>query len=105
MNEIMSTPVLTAFAITVGAALATLLGWLTVVRARNTNPRLLAFGLSFAGGAMVYVSLVEIFVKSQIAFGTRSARNWGTALRHQPFLVGLPYLFYSINSSPILTEH
>ncbi|ENZ95824.1 zinc transporter ZupT [Xanthomonas fragariae LMG 25863] len=30
-----------------------------VVFAKKPNPRLLAFGLAFAGGAMVYVSLSE----------------------------------------------
>jgi ZIP family zinc transporter len=92
MNEIMSTPVLTAFAITVGAALATLLGWLTVVRARNTNPRLLAFGLSFAGGAMVYVSLVEIFVKSQIAFGDAFGPKLGYSAATPAFFGGVALL-------------
>ncbi len=64
----MDSTVLTAFAVTLAAGLATLLGWFAVIRGNTANPRLLAFGLAFAAGAMVYVSLVEIFVKSQDSF-------------------------------------
>lgn len=60
--------VLIALSICAGAALATMLGGLSVVTSRNPSPRLLSFGLAFAGGAMVYISLVEIFWKSHVAF-------------------------------------
>lgn len=50
------------------AAASTMLGALSVFNAKESNPRLLSFGLAFAGGAMVYISLVEIIVKSQNAF-------------------------------------
>lgn len=66
----MDPTVLTAFAVTLAAGLATMLGWLAVIRGNQANPRLLAFGLAFAAGAMIYVSLAEIFVKSQESFGT-----------------------------------
>lgn len=66
----MFTPeVITAFLVCMGAAAATVLGGLIVIYTRVPQPRLLAFGLSFAGGAMIYISLVEILVKSQLAFG------------------------------------
>lgn len=68
MSELFSANVLIALSITLGAGLATVLGSLLVIFARQTNTRILAFGLAFAAGAMVYVSLVEIFVKSQLAF-------------------------------------
>lgn len=68
MTDLFSPPVLTALLVTMGAASATLLGGFAILNAKESNPRLLAFGLSFAGGAMVYISLVEIFVKSHIAF-------------------------------------
>lgn len=57
-----------AFAVCIGAALATVIGSVFLVGAKAENPRLLAFGLAFAAGAMIYVSLVEIFVKSVTAF-------------------------------------
>jgi len=58
-----------AFGVCAFAALATVLGALALFRVKEPSPRLLSFGLAFAGGAMVYVSLVEILVKSQAAFG------------------------------------
>lgn len=57
-----------AFGICGAAALATVLGSLFVAFSREPNPRLLAFGLAFAGGAMVYVSMIEIVAKSQASF-------------------------------------
>lgn len=62
-------PFVTALLVCLLAALATMLGALVLYKVREPNPRLLAFGFAFAGGAMVYVSLTEIFVKSQIGFG------------------------------------
>lgn len=55
--------VLLAFGVCIAAAAATMIGGLSVFTARESNARLLAFGLAFAGGAMIYISLVEIFWK------------------------------------------
>ena len=57
-----------AFSACVAAAAATMLGSFTVFKAKESNARLLSFGLAFAGGAMVYISLVEIFWKSMSDF-------------------------------------
>jgi ZIP family zinc transporter len=59
---------LIAMGVCVAAALSTVLGSLSVMVARQPSPRLLAFGLAFAGGAMVYISLVEIFWKAESGF-------------------------------------
>ncbi|MGV8959123.1 MAG: zinc transporter ZupT [Stenotrophomonas sp.] len=71
-----------AFSLTLAAGLATALGSLMVVFSRRPNPRLLAFGLAFAGGAMVYVSLSEILNKSiasfALAYGDRLGFSYGT---------------------------
>lgn len=67
-SELFSPQVLMALAICVGAAAATMVGGLSVFTAKESNPRMLSFGLAFAGGAMVYISLVEIFWKSLKAF-------------------------------------
>lgn len=68
MIEFLTSPVAIAFLVCVGAAAATMIGTFSIIGTQASNPRLLAFGLAFAGGAMVYVSLVEIFVKSHLAF-------------------------------------
>jgi ZIP family zinc transporter len=74
--------VLVALAVCAAAAMSTVLGSLFVVFAREPSPRLLAFGLAFAGGAMVYVSLVEIFWKADQAFAelhdARTAYSYAT---------------------------
>ena len=81
-----------ALAISLAAGLATVLGSLMVIFAHETNTRLLAFGLAFSAGAMVYVSLVEIFVKSTDAFekaaGPKLGYAWGTLF----FFVGVALL-------------
>ncbi len=59
---------LVAIGVCAAAALSTVLGSLFVIFSREPSPRLLAFGLAFAGGAMVYVSLVEIFWKAEQGF-------------------------------------
>jgi ZIP family zinc transporter len=68
MTDLFTPEALTALFVCLGAASATLIGGLSVVYAKTNNPKLLAFGLSFAGGAMVYISLVEIFTKSNSSF-------------------------------------
>nr|WP_289852350.1 zinc transporter ZupT [Mesorhizobium liriopis] len=77
-----------ALGITVGAGLATVLGSLLVVFTDRTQTRVLAFGLAFAAGAMVYVSLVEIFVKSQTAFGAAMPDKQAYAYATLWFFVG-----------------
>ena len=68
MAEIFSYNVIVAFSVCVLAACATMIGGVMVLALKLSRPRLLAFGLSFAGGAMIYISLVEIFWKSLSSF-------------------------------------
>lgn len=87
--ELFSEPVLIAFGVCVAAAAATVLGSVFVLRAHQSNARLLAFGLAFAGGAMVYVSLVEIFNKSVIAFSDTFGPKIGYAYATLAFFAGV----------------
>jgi ZIP family zinc transporter len=89
MPEFTSTPVLIAFAVTLGAGLATALGAISLFRTQHSNPRVLAFGLAFAAGAMVYVSLVEIFVKSQLAFAEAHGARTGYSLATLMLFAGI----------------
>ena len=86
-------PVLLAFAVCTLAAVTTALGSLVLFRAKGPDPRLLAFGLAFAGGAMVYISLVEILVKSQIAFGADHPDQEGYGLATLAFFCGVMMIF------------
>lgn len=87
--EFFSEPVLIAFAVCAAAAASTVLGSVFVLRANHANPRLLAFGLAFAGGAMVYVSLVEIFNKSVTAFSNSYGPQTGYAYATLSFFAGI----------------
>lgn len=89
MDAFFSYNVLVAFGITVAAGLATVLGSALVFFSKTPNPRILAFGLAFAGGAMVYVSLTEIFTKSSEAFAEVSGEKMGMAYATFAFLGGL----------------
>jgi ZIP family zinc transporter len=57
--------VLFAFGLTVFAGLATGVGSLMSFFSRKFNPKFLAGALGFSAGVMIYVSLVEIFVKAK----------------------------------------
>ncbi|MDO4895134.1 zinc transporter ZupT [Moraxella sp.] len=76
-----------AFAITLAAGLATVLGSALVFFQKTPSPRTLSFGLAFAAGAMVFVSLTEIFNKSIENFGKVS--SFGLVWAAIAFLVGL----------------
>jgi zinc transporter, ZIP family len=84
--------VLTALIVSAGAAFATVLGALSIVWSDKPHPRLLSFGLAFAGGAMVYVSLAEIFVKSQNAFTEVFDARLGYTYATLAFFTGIIFL-------------
>jgi ZIP family zinc transporter len=54
-----------ALALTVFAGLATRIGSIMSFFSRQFNPKFLAGSLGFSAGVMIYVSLVEIFVKAK----------------------------------------
>jgi zinc transporter, ZIP family len=83
------TPVLIAFSVTLAAGLATALGSIIVFRTSIGNPRVLAAGLAFAAGAMIFVSLVEIFGKSQKAFGELYGEKGGMTAAILAFFAGV----------------
>ena len=60
-----------------------------VMFSKTPNPRVLSFGLAFAGGAMVYVSLTEIFSKSSEAFAEIYDKDHAFAAATMAFLAGM----------------
>ena len=86
MYDPSTSAVLVALGVTLAAGLATGLGSLLVIFARSPNPRLLAFGLAFAGGAMVYVSLSEILNKSIASFTVAYGAKMGFTCATLAFL-------------------
>jgi ZIP family zinc transporter len=89
MLQISTENVWIALAVTLAAGLATALGSLMVLFAKRPNPRLLAFGLAFAGGAMVYVSLSEILNKSIDSFTQAYDPRLGFTYGTVAFLLGI----------------
>ena len=93
MLDIQLSNILIALAVTTGAGLATGIGGLLVFTTRAPNARLLAFGLAFAGGAMVFVSLSEILNKSIQSFSLAYGDNLGFTCAILAFLTGLTACF------------
>ncbi|QCO68553.1 zinc transporter ZupT [Luteimonas yindakuii] len=89
MLDIQLSNVLIALAVTTAAGLATGIGGLLVFTTRAPNARLLAFGLAFAGGAMVFVSLSEILNKSILSFSRAYGDDLGFTCAILAFLAGL----------------
>ncbi|MFL9584956.1 zinc transporter ZupT [Stenotrophomonas sp. AB1(2024)] len=89
MLEITNENVWVALLVTLAAGLATGLGSLMVLFSRRPNPRLLAFGLAFAGGAMVFVSLTEILTKAIDSFTLAYDARTGYAYATAAFLCGV----------------
>lgn len=58
--------ILTAFGLTLLAGLSTGFGSAIAFFAKQTNTRFLSISLGFSAGVMIYVSFVEIIVKSRV---------------------------------------
>ena len=89
MFEITFSNIAIAFGISLAAGLFTVLGSGLVMFSKTPNPRVLSFGLAFAGGAMVYVSLTEIFTKSSEAFAQVYDKDKAFAAATLAFLAGM----------------
>lgn len=63
----MSQEVILAFLFTLFAGLATGIGSLLAFFAKTTNTKFLSFALGFSAGVMIYVSMIDIFMKAQEA--------------------------------------
>ncbi|MCF8328643.1 MAG: zinc transporter ZupT, partial [Bacteroidales bacterium] len=55
----------TAFALTLFAGLSTGIGSALAFFTKKTNEKFLAVALGFSAGVMIYVSMIEIFVKAK----------------------------------------
>jgi zinc transporter, ZIP family len=89
MPDFLPPNVTIAFLVCLFAGLSTVVGALFLLRAEKADPRILAFGLAFAGGAMVYVSLGEIFSKSYQAFGEAFADKQAYTYATLAFFAGV----------------
>lgn len=85
----MDSAVLYALALTLFAGLATGLGSLVAFFTSRTNTKFLSFALGFSAGVMIYVSLVEIFVKAKDSLTAAVGETQGYAYTVMGFFGGM----------------
>ena len=66
-----------AFSLTLFAGLSTGVGSLIAFFAKKTNKKFLSISLGFSAGVMIYVSMIEIFVKAQDALTVELGEKLG----------------------------
>ncbi|MFF2483089.1 zinc transporter ZupT [Paenibacillus sp. NPDC058071] len=78
-----------AFGLTLLAGLATGIGSLIAFFTTTTNTRFLSWSLGFSAGVMIYVSLIEIFVKAKDALTAAKGEQLGSWLTVAGFFGGI----------------
>ena len=91
---------LPAFLLTLFAGLSTALGALIAFWGGAKNTKFLSVGLGFSAGVMIYVSFVEILVKSQDAFAMKFGDVPGESLGLATFFIGIAIAFIIDQSIP-----
>lgn len=84
---------LPAFLLTLFAGLATAFGAIIAFWGDPKNTKVLSIGLGFSAGVMIYVSFVEILVKSQDAFTLKYGEILGESLGLVAFFIGIAISF------------
>ena len=91
---------LPAFLLTLFAGLSTALGAFIAFWGGAKNTKFLSVGLGFSAGVMIYVSFVEILVKSQKAFAMTFGDILGESLGLVAFFIGIAFSFIIDQSIP-----
>lgn len=78
-----------AFGLTVFAGLGTGVGSLMSFFSKNFNPKFLAGALGFSAGVMIYVSMIEIFVKARESLEGALGESKGFLLTTIAFFAGI----------------
>ena len=81
--------VLFALGLTLFAGLATGIGSLLAFVTKRTNTKFLSLALGFSAGVMIYVSLVEIFVKAKVALVNELGPSQGYWMTVIGFFAGM----------------
>ncbi|WP_047985617.1 zinc transporter ZupT [Ornithinibacillus californiensis] len=85
----MSHEVILAFLFTLFAGLATGIGSMLAFLTKTTNTKFLSFALGFSAGVMIYVSMIEIFVKAQDSLVAELGEDGGRWLTVSSFFAGM----------------
>jgi len=78
-----------AFSLTLIAGLATTLGGFISFFIRKYNLKVLAVGLGFSAGAMIYISLVELLKEAQISLSNNFHENIAGLIVTLSFFIGI----------------
>jgi len=81
--------VLMAFGLTLFAGLSTGFGSALAFFAKRTNTKLLSVALGFSAGVMIYVSMIEIFVKARDSLSVSYGDKMGYVLTVVSFFAGI----------------
>ena len=81
--------ILFAFTLTLFAGLSTGIGSLIAFFAKKTNKKFLSISLGFSAGVMIYVSMIEIFVKAQDALTMELGEKLGAVWTVIAFFGGM----------------
>lgn len=81
--------VLLAFLLTLFAGLSTGIGSILALVTKKTNTRFLSLALGFSAGVMIYVSMVEIFVKAKDALTSALGIKPGSWITVASFFAGM----------------
>jgi len=85
----MENNVLFAFGLTLFAGLSTGVGSLIGFMSKQFNPRFLTIALGFSAGVMIYVSMIEIFVKAKDSLTLSFGEKMGYLLTVVSFFAGI----------------
>ena len=100
MQTLTIVEMLPAFLLTMFAGLSTVLGAFIAFWGGAKNTKFLSVGLGFSAGVMIYVSFVEILVKSQDAFSVKYGDILGESLGLVAFFVRIAISFIIDQSIP-----
>jgi len=81
-----------AFSLTIFAGLATGIGSLLSLVTNKTNTKFLSIALGFSAGVMIYVSMIEIFQKSNESLSLVLGEKMGTAATVMSFFSGMLFI-------------
>ena len=85
----MEANILFAFMLTLFAGLSTGIGSLIGLLSKKFNPKLLTIALGFSAGVMIYVSMIEIFVKAKASLSAVLGDKPGYTATVIAFFVGI----------------
>ncbi len=88
----MDSNVIFSLLLTLFAGLSTVIGSILAVFVKKTNTKFLSFSLGFSAGVMIYVSMVEIFSKSQQYLESATNAFTGNLLAAISFFGGIIFI-------------